>query len=218
MEPPKAGVPGAAGGGRSDRPLGRGLEDVSHVFLSPRLEQGGPAPAVGMRPERPFTREESPAGALLLRPMAQVTRAQVAAALREFAGALEAGLQAIDAELPCPPGGEIDVLAVDRASQLTIIDFDTTANDELLLRGLGHVDWMVRNVPSLRRMYRGQAINFSLPPRLMLLGPWFSPRVRQVARQLTAARIGWLRYQFVETPGGPGVFFEPAPPEQASFP
>jgi hypothetical protein len=213
MEQPKPGGPSAAGVGRPDRPLGRGLEDVSHVFLSPKVDEGSTAPNVGWRAERPFPREESATSALLLRPMAQVTREQVAAVLQEYEGALEEGLQGIDAEIPCPPYGEMDFLAVDRASQLTIIDFDTTANDELLIRGLGHCDWMTRNVPNLRRMFRGRAINFSLPPRLFLLGPQFSARVRQVARQLPAPRIDWFRYHFVETPGRPGVFFEPVPSE-----
>lgn len=213
MDQPKAGGPSAAGVGRSDRPLGRGLEDVSHVFLSQKADEGDTTPGGGWRAERPFPREESATSALLLRPMAQVTREQVAAVLKEFEGALEEGLKGIDAEIPCPPCGEIDFLAVDRANQLTIIDFDTTASDELLIRGLGHFDWLVRNVPNVRRMFRGQAINFSLQPRLFLLGPQFSSRVRQVARQLPAPRIDWFRYHFVETPGRPGVFFEPVPAE-----
>jgi hypothetical protein len=102
-------------------------------------------------------------------------REQVAAALNEFAGALEEGLRAIEAEIPCPPCGEIDLLAIDRAGQLTAIDFDTTANDELLLRGLSHFDWLVGNLTNVRRMLRGQAINFSLEPRLFLVAPSSRP-------------------------------------------
>ena len=99
-------------------------------------------------------------------------------------------------------------IAIDRAGLLTIIDFDTTSNDELLLRGLSHFDWVVRNLPNVRRMYRGQAINLSQEPRLVLLAPQFSSRVRCVARQIPRPRIDWVRYHFVETPGRPGIFFE----------
>jgi hypothetical protein len=200
---------GAAGVGRSDRPLGRGLEDVSHVFLSPKTDEGGTDPSGAWRPERPIPREESAPSTLLLRPAAQVTREQIAAALKEFGGALEEGLRGIDAEISCAPYGEIDLLAIDRANQLTIIDFETTSSDELLMRGLGHFDWVVRNLLNLRRMFRGQAINFSLEPRLFLLAPQFSSRVSCVARQLPRPRIDWVRYHFVETPGRPGIFFEP---------
>jgi hypothetical protein len=178
------------------------------VFLSPEAAERGTDPAGGRRPGRPLPREEAVPSALLLRPAAQVTREQVAAALKEFEGALEEGLRGLDAEVPCAPCGEIDLLAVDRGNQLTIIDFDTTSSDELLVRGLGQVDWVLANVPNLRRMYRGQAINFSLPPRLFLLAPQFSSRVRRAACQITRLQIDWVRYHFVETPGRAGIFFE----------
>jgi len=208
MNPPEPGG-GAAGVGRSDRPLGRGLEDVSHVFLSQKADEGGTDPNGGWRAERPSPRQEPAPSTLLLRPAAQVTREQIAAALKEFGGALEDGLRGIDAEISCGPCGEIDLMAIDRASQLTIIDFETTSSDELLIRGLGHFDWVVRNLLNVRRMFRGQAINFSLEPRLFLLAPQFSSRVRCVARQIPRPRIDWIRYYFVETPGRPGVIFEP---------
>jgi len=213
MNPPEPEGPSAAGVARVDRPLGRGLEDVSHVFLSRKAAEGATDPNGGWRVERPVPREESVPSALLLRPAARVTQEQVAAALKEFEGALEEGLRGIDAEIACAPCGEIDLLAIDRASQLTIIDFDPTSSDELLIRGLGHFDWVVRNLPNVRRMYRGQAINFSLEPRLFLLAPEFSSRLRRVAGQIPRPRIDWVRYHFVETPGGPGIFFEPLPAE-----
>jgi hypothetical protein len=127
----------------------------------------------------------------------------------EFDGALEEGLRAIDANIPCHPCGEIDMLAVDRASQLTIIEFDTTCNDGLVLRGIAHFDWVVRHMPNVARMYREQAINFGLQPRLVLLAPQFSPLVRSVARQITRPQIHWISYHTVDGSGGPGILFEP---------
>ncbi|HEY8257057.1 MAG TPA: hypothetical protein VIG08_05320 [Gemmatimonadales bacterium] len=196
--------------GRSERPLGRGLEDVSHVFLSPKSEAEGPPPTTERRPP---PRDRAGPGALLLRPATAVTREQIAATLREFEGGIEAGLRAIDARIPCEPSGEIDLLAIDRASQLTIIDFDTTGSDDLLIRGLGHYDWATRNVPNLRRMLRGQPVNFSQEPRLILLAPDFSPRVRSAARQLSRPQISWVRFHYLDTPGRAGILFEPVPAE-----
>lgn len=207
MEQPEPGA--GAGLGRSDRPLGRGLEDVSHVFLSQKAGEGSADAGGGWRAERPLPRQESAAGALLLRPAAgQVPRERIAAALKEFAGALEEGLRVIDAEIACEPCGAIDLLAIDRAGQLTIVDFETTPDDEILIRGLGHFDWLVRNQLNVRRMLRGQAINFSLEPRLFLLAPQFSVRVRCAARLIQRPRMVWVRYHFLETPGRPGIFFE----------
>jgi hypothetical protein len=209
MEQPKPRDPGAPGPSRPERPLGRGLEEVSHVFLSQRADRRSTDAGGEWQAERPQPRDESAPGALLLRPALQVSGEQVAAAIREFQAALEEGLRSLDAELPCGPCGKIDLLAIDRASQLTIIDFETTQSDELLLRGLDHFDWVVGNLPNLRRMFRGQAINFQLEPRLFLLAPQFSARVRRVASRIPHPRIDWVRYQLVEAPGRPGIFFEP---------
>lgn len=200
MDRHESGGSNAPDAGRPDRPLGRGLEDVSHLFLSQRADE-------------PVPREQTASSAVLLRPAAHFTREQVAAALKEFEGGIEAGLTGIDAGIPCAPHGEIDLLAVDRLCQITIIDFETTSSDDLLIRGLGHFDWVVKNMPNLRRMFRGQAINFSLQPRVVLLAPQFSSRVRSVARLITRPHIYWLRYHFVETLGRDGIFFEPVSAE-----
>jgi hypothetical protein len=161
--------------GAQDRPLGRGLEDISHLFSSRKTGEASASDRVAFRlPERLSPPPGSRGAIALLRP-ASVTRDQFAVALMEFDGALEEGLKAFDAKIPCHPCGEIDLLAVDRASQLTIIDFEMAFDDGLLLRGIGHFDWVVRNMPNVQRMYREQAVNFSLPPKLFLLAPHFLP-------------------------------------------
>jgi hypothetical protein len=207
MDDNKTGGPaGAPESGHSERPLGRGLEDISHLFLSRKTGGAAASDQTAVRsPEPASLPPGSRGGITLLRPAA-VTREQLAIILSEFCGALEEGLRPIDANIPCDSSSEIDLLAVDRASQLTIIDFDTTSNDGLLLRGIGHFDWLVRNMPNIRRI---QASNFSLQPRLFLLAPQFSPLLRSVARQITRPQIHWVRYHTVHVSGAPGILFEP---------
>jgi hypothetical protein len=210
MDENRTGDPaGADGPGRSDKPLGRGLEDVSHLFLSHKAPEAASTAQAPIRStERPSPAPGSRGGLAVLR-STSVTRDRLAVMLSEFAGALEEGLRTIDTNIPCYPCGEIDVLAVSRGSQLTIIDLDTTANDGLLLRGIGHFDWVVRNMPNVQRMYREQAINFSRQPRLVLLAPQFSALLRSVARQITCPQIQWIRYHTVDAASGPGILFEP---------
>jgi hypothetical protein len=199
----------AGSAGAQDRPLGRGLEDVSHLFLSRKTGDASRGDRAGDRPsEGPSPPPEARGGVAVLRP-APVTRDRLAVVLKDVDGALEEGLRAIDTRIPCHPCGEIDVLAVDRTSQLTIIDFDTIVNDGLLLRGIGHFDWIVRNMPNVQRMYRAETIDVSLPPRLVLLAPQFSPVLRRVARQITRPQIHCVRYHWLDAPGGPGILFEP---------
>ena len=201
MDPNDSGDAKAVAGG----PLGRGLEQVSHLFLSPKT---GDAPVPSPEPES-STLAAPGRNAVVLRSV-QVSRDRLAAILPlDWSGALEDGLRTLDTRIPCHPCGEIDVLAVDRTSKLTIIDFDTTPNDGLLLRGLGHFDWVVRNMPNVQRMYPAQPVAPSLPPRLVLLAPQFSAVLRRVMRQLTHLQIQWVRYHTVDTPGGVGILFEP---------
>jgi hypothetical protein len=212
MDPNKTGPPpGVPPGGGSERPLGRGLEDISYLFLTPRPEPGSgepppTAPDLSLPP--PFR----PA-AVVLRPCSSVTREELTGILRGSEGAIEDGLRGLDAGLPCHPCGEIDLLALDGANQLAIVDFETAASDALLLRGLAQLDWLVRNLPNVRRMYAGRLINYQAPPRLFLLAPQFSPLLRSVARQIARPPITWVRYQLVDMGGTPGILFERVVPE-----
>ena len=173
------------------------------MFLSPRLGEVAVSDRLGVRPS-----ERSSPSPILLRPVS-VTREGLTAILMGLEGALEEGLRTIDANIPCPPCGEIDVLATDRVSQLTIIDFATTVDDGLLLRGLGHFDWAVRNMPNVRRMCRGQVVDYARQPRLVLLAPRFSPLLRSAVRQIIRPKIQPVRYHTVDASGCPGILFEP---------
>jgi hypothetical protein len=198
---------GAEAGGRLDRPLGRGLEDISHLFQSGRRGEAmaNEHPSSGS-PHHVAT--SSPAGAVLLGRRMSLTRDQFAPLLKEFHGALEEGLTSIDSEIACPPCGRIDLLGLSRSNQLTIIAFNTNADEGLLIRGLGHVDWVTRNMPIIRRLYPSHTIDYSLPPALMLVAPQFSPALRSVARQVRCPTIKWIRYCALESSVGLGIFFE----------
>jgi len=191
--------------GASSRPLGRGLEDISHLFLSglPSAEAQGPA-----RSPEPLSSPAATRPAVALLRSTPLTRERLADFLAGD-GVLEAGLRTIDARIPCRPCGEIDLLALDRADTLTIIDFETTVHDGLLVRGLGHFDWLVSNAPNAQRMYPAQGADFSRPPRLVLLAPQFSPLLRRAMRQIVRPQIFWGRYHTVGTPGGPEIAIEP---------
>jgi hypothetical protein len=150
------------------------------------------------------------AGAAVLRPGEPITRDQLAATLRECQGALEDNMRVIDARIPCWPRDEIDLLALDRTNQLTIIDVETTPGDGLLLRGLSHIDWVMRNLGIVQRLYRGLTIDGSRQPRLILVAPQFSPFLRSALRQITRPDVMCYRYHGVELSSGTGILFEPA--------
>jgi hypothetical protein len=119
---------------RAPRPLGRGLEEVSHFFL-PGSASATPgsqnrrghigAECASRRPCRP--RRAPPRSAL--------TRVQITDTLRECRNALGDDILAIGAGIACSPYGEIDLIALDRAHQLTIVDVQTRLDDAWLRAG-----------------------------------------------------------------------------------
>jgi len=183
----------------TDRPLPRGLEDVSHLFLS-RAQPERPAPQIPAVAKPELT--------VALRPCPLQSREQLVTLVRKQPNALEQGMRVIDTNLPCDNLGSIEVLALSSTGQLTIIDVADGTSDVLLVRGMGHFDWMVRNNPNVRRMYAAHMINYSLQPRLFLVAAEFSAGFQSVARQVSSIQIYALKYHAVALAGGIGILFE----------
>ena len=193
---------------RADRSLGRGLEDVSHLFLSRGADVSAHERAPSPAPDPVSSVSGVDKANVLLCRSQGVARDRIAAALWEFVGALEEGLRGIDTNVPCDPCGRIDMIACDRSNRVTIVDFETTPDDKLVLRGMDQFDWVTRNIANLQRMYPGQPVNLALPPRLFLVAPRFSALLTRVARQIVYPRIDWVRYDVVGMSGGIGILFE----------
>jgi len=189
--------------GTRGKPLGRGLEQISHLFISGQPGSGEPAAnPSGIKPPRPES--------VLLRHRENVTREQLTRLLSDHVAGLEPQLRAIDTRLPCSPYGEIDLIACDSGHQITIVDFELVPDDRLLLRGLSHIVWVARNMSLLRRTYREIPFDTALPPRLVLVAPGFSALFLSAARQNIASEISCLVFQAVDVYGSIGVLFTPA--------
>ena len=182
-----SGGPGrdSGGDGRSTKTLGRGFEEISHLFLSATEGTRG---RENLAMEQPAARPATRAGVAVLRPGADLAKDQLTATFLECQDALESGMRTLGAGVSCSPYGEIDLLALDRFNQLTIVDVETSVGDGLLLRGISQVDWVMRNAANVRRMYQNWPFASS-QPRLILVAPNFSPFLRSAVRQLTGLRV-----------------------------
>lgn len=194
-----------------EKRLARGLEDVSHLFLSQTSDRpvekaedpdASPlqAPYEPAPPKAPFLLHASPT----------VNRELLLSLLNRNAAILEEGMRVIDTNVPCDPFGFIDLVALDSLDQLSIVNVDTTQNDESLLRGIAHFDWIVRHMPVVRRMYHGRVINFSVEPRLFLVAPGFSPLLKCVAQRSASPKVCCFAYRAAAMPDGVGILFERA--------
>lgn len=199
---------------RSARTLGRGLEDLSPLFLSGRRPEAPAPPAAPAAPvgaetsqrDRAAARHRS--GTLLLRPTAALTRDQVVAAIQASPDAVETRLRAIDYGVPGGPDGPIDVLAFDGAGRLVVVDVDLAATGSLLVRGLDHAEWISRNLAVVRRMCPDRSVDFSERPRLILVAHDFSRALRNAVRQIAVPEVTCVRCHGLDVSGWTGIFFE----------
>jgi len=188
--------------------ISRGLDQVSHLFLSHVAERAARGRS-GKGPELPEHAQENPPLGIVLRASRAVDRERLLSLLHEQPGALKEGLKVIDADLPCETPSNVELLALDTANRLVVIDVEDKPNDSLLLRGMAHLDWVVGNTALLRRIYREQLINFSLQPQLFLVAPDFSPLFRFAIRHMRSFQIQCIKYDAVVLTAGIGIFCEP---------
>ena len=193
-------------GSEQHQSVTRGLDQVSHLFLSHVAERAARGRSRNGSEPPVAPQDNQPPNVLLT--SRRVNRRQLLSLLREQPVALEEGMKVIDVDLPCETFGNIELLALDGTDRLAIIGVDDKPNDSLLLHGMAHWDWLVGNVALLRRMYQGQAINFSLEPRLVLVAPDFSPLLRRAMHYLSSLQIHCIKYHGVGLPGGTGIFCE----------
>jgi hypothetical protein len=145
----------------------------------------------------------------VLRRGGNLTKDQLVSTLLECPDALEPGLQTLGGTLPCGPSGVIDALALDRLNRIVVIDVDMTLVDQLLLRGMGHLNWASRHIGILQRLHPHATIDGTQAPRLVLVAPRFSETLMGAVGQLTRGSVRLFRYQSVAINGGIGVLFEP---------
>ncbi len=193
------------------RPAG-GVEDVVHLFLTQPPGHATSSSAAGEAPSasgrQPAVRSDPIV--TVARPAAAPGKDEILRLLNANAAALESGLRAIDGAVPCGLSRTIDLLAVDGLSQLVVIALEAAPNDGMLLRAVFEYDWIVGNVPILRKLYQGQGINFSAPPRIFLVAPEFSQQLTCAARRIQSPRIGCYRYRAIAVPSGAALLFDGA--------
>jgi hypothetical protein len=193
---------------------------VSHIFLSSLVPaapaRGEPEAANGPRPETlPDVPPKRAAmlgtrpGLVMLRPSgASPSREQVTAALSEFGPTLWEPLRPIATNVACSRAGQIDLLAADRSSRLVIVDVDPVEGDNLLLRGIIHYGWVLQNLPPLRRICEEAGVDFSKPPRAILVAPRFPPFFEESIRHIKGPDVLCVRYHSLDVGIGTGIFFE----------
>ena len=181
---------------RTDKRLARSLEDVSHLFLSAVNAGAEPPDKFSGDSEGRVSPHSKVQPIFLLENQSQnLQKDSLISLLNSNTSVLENGLKAIDMNIPMDSGSPIDLVALDQFNKLCLIDIDLSGSDRLLLRGICHFDWFVRNVPIVRRMYNSRAIDFSAHPRIFFIAPKFSDMFRRTAQRIACTQINCYLWQ-----------------------
>jgi hypothetical protein len=194
---------------RAEKRLGRGLEDVSSIFLSLASDK---------QVDKARTENTSFAHSpevtadsripVLLSPSEPINRESMISLLNQHSSHLEEGTRAIDSNIPCPPFGAIDLLALGCSHQVSVIKVDIRQNDLSLIQGIAQVDWILRNKLIIQRICPAETIELAIPPRLLLVAPDFSPLLRCVVQRIVIPKVICFEYRTVSLPDNVGVFFK----------
>jgi hypothetical protein len=193
------------------RRLARGLKDVSHLFLSAGPPAAPPPGDSGSdRPRDVAAAAAVPAPPPCASALSPRHDNRLVSLVCKNIGSLEDGLRVADVNLPLDVGGPADLVAVDRRNRIVIVDVEPARSDDLLLRGLCHLDWFARNVPIVVRMYPEYGIDFLSEPRVFLLAPLFSPAVLCAARRVASLGVACFTYDTMSLPAGVVMLFNRA--------
>lgn len=130
---------------------------------------------------------------------------------------LEPGMRVVAHQVTTPTG-PLDILAVDEEGALAVVELknEVDEGEGQLLQALRYYDWCFENRACLANAYRNKGIDPHKEPRLILVAPEFSERLKRLCEYL-AVDVDLFRYQAVELPDGQRdivcnqVFYEERP-------
>lgn len=196
---------------RTERRLARGLEDVLHLFLTPSSGGSTEKEKGQNKLSEPILPESAPSNPqILVQTSTAIGRELLIALLKDNTAALDEGMKAIDANVPCAPFGSMDLIAADCINRICVINVDTFQSDLSILRGIAHVDWIARNMPVVKRMYERQILDLSIPPHLFLVAPSFSPLLKCVAQRIVFPKVHCFEYRTADIKETVGIIFNRA--------
>ncbi len=159
---------------------------------------------------------------VLLRKATSASEGDLKKFISQYPGEVEAGLQILKQDFEFD-NSLADFLCRDGARRLTILQATLGDLEAHLLCGLAAIEWIIkrRDVPS--GLYGREALNFDLMPRLILVGPSFSPALMASTKFIQGVELdfyaaNFLRVNMVRDTGtetASGVMLERIPIEKA---
>jgi len=118
------------------------------------------------------------------------------------------GLRFIDLGLGAEEEGVIDFLGINIKGQLIIVNFDSSVNDLMLVNSLSQMQWLKKNEALIKRLFFSENVDFSQPPRILLIGPGFSEKLKSAVKQCLSCDIKLLEFKYIVSQDKDAIIFE----------
>ncbi|MBI2351066.1 MAG: DUF91 domain-containing protein, partial [Deltaproteobacteria bacterium] len=124
---------------------------------------------------------------------------------------IEDGLTFLTHQQPIS-GGFIDVLCVDNDNAIVIMELKITDDEGILLQALHYYDYVLLNKAAIANQFASKAkINLNEDPRIILIAPHFSDRLRKACKHVTPM-LKLVEFVHLKTSAGEkGLFFNEIP-------
>lgn len=106
-------------------------------------------------------------------------------------------------------GGFIDVLCVDKDGVIVVIELKISDDDGILLQALHYYDYVLLNKAAIANQFASKVkINLREDPRIILIAPEFSERLRKACKYVSPAPT-LLQFRHLKTSSGEkGLYFD----------
>ncbi|MFH1062555.1 MAG: hypothetical protein V1747_06680 [Candidatus Omnitrophota bacterium] len=139
---------------------------------------------------------------------AQINKEKLRQIILKNPQSLLAGLSFIDLEMATDESGVIDFLGVDITGRMVVVNFDTQANDQMLIEILSQIQWLKKNEGLIKRLFFSESVDFEQAPQMLLVCPVFSNKIQSAVKQLTDKDIKLLKFKYIVSNADDAIIFD----------
>ncbi len=121
---------------------------------------------------------------------------------------LQSGLSLVDHQLDTGDHDIIDFLGVDNTGRLVIVNIDIEENVGMMVSALSQIQWLKKNEGLLKRLYFNEKADFKRSPQVLLIGPGFSEKLKEAAKQLLYLDMKFIEFKYLIAVDMDAIIFE----------
>ncbi|KPJ49666.1 hypothetical protein AMJ40_05040 [candidate division TA06 bacterium DG_26] len=132
----------------------------------------------------------------------KVEKSAVLSKIFESPEEIESGLRMLDKDVKIADHGPIDLVAMDGAKRLVVIQVGLDDSPQILADAIDRYDWIVRNEHLVHRLYGSSGVDLSERPRVFVLIPHLAERLLRISSYFCGLKLEVFEYKYVPSLDG----------------